>query len=510
MREYGYGQQPYFIYFHHDTANNHVHILTTRVTRIGTVIPDHNDYRRLNDALNRVLDEDQDRDLVRMSSYSFTTEGQLMNIAREFNYKVSGTDDSLVFYHGGAAAFRLSRQQLAELLARKKENKAEQDRREEVLRRLKAVFFKYRELSLRQGMIAETTRTGRAETRKDLVKEKADPDFRRLLHSDGTLLTREERQQMNWFLGQIHSRLGIAVHFQKDKNGTVRGYSIVDHNNKVAVNGSDVMKLSSLIDFAACQKAQREKSQRSAARLKPVARIFNCDSRLDIYRPLFRAEVIRPDNSYLIRMELDGKEYSAELSENFAGWYARASAEEQEDIAVRMAVYYFHQQIYDAHIRRLVRDYILNSGFKDDIRKCRAHFFEQRNRRFCLSVHTPNDWLRYELTEAESKTAMSLRDDPSGRKAFVKRMLRKKILGEEAVAIARRIQYKKAGLHPAPTHKTPENVKAFVASHTQLMQRAASLLSARTGSKDENREYEVGSHSRYDDELEEERQRGMS
>ena len=35
MQEYGMGKQPYFIYFHHDTENNHVHILTTRVTAKG-------------------------------------------------------------------------------------------------------------------------------------------------------------------------------------------------------------------------------------------------------------------------------------------------------------------------------------------------------------------------------------------------------------------------------------------------------------------------------------------
>lgn len=48
MAEAGYGRQPYFVYYHHDTDNNHVHILSTRIQPNGFPIPDHfpTPYRR--------------------------------------------------------------------------------------------------------------------------------------------------------------------------------------------------------------------------------------------------------------------------------------------------------------------------------------------------------------------------------------------------------------------------------------------------------------------------------
>ena len=86
MKEFGAEHNPYFIYFHRDTENNHVHILGTRVKPNGTLLSDHQDFRRLNECLNRVGQKDQFQDMNELLSYSFQTEGQLMNIIREFAY----------------------------------------------------------------------------------------------------------------------------------------------------------------------------------------------------------------------------------------------------------------------------------------------------------------------------------------------------------------------------------------------------------------------------------------
>ena len=183
MREYGMGKQPYFIYFHHDTENNHVHILTTRINAKGRRIDDHNDYKRLYASLNSVVREDQQNDIGRMFEYSFTTEGQLMNIARGFHYKTGESKENnsvLPFYHGSVEAIRVQRSDIDARIAEVKADKRDIARREETAKRLKAIIIKYRELSLKQTpysaddqkMESEGNEKERVQTKKELMKRK--------------------------------------------------------------------------------------------------------------------------------------------------------------------------------------------------------------------------------------------------------------------------------------------------------------------------------------------------
>lgn len=277
MKEYGAAQQPYLIYFHHDTENNHVHILTTRVTSKGKLMSDHHDYARLNASLNHVITEDMRNDLDRMLDYSFNTEGQLINIARGFNYKVGESKESpeyLMFYHGGTDAFQISRSDVSEKIAEVKNDRQDALRRDEVAKRTKAIIIKYREMSLSQippatGKSTKTSeKSERAKTKKDLVekkkKSKIHSDIKKLKNADGKTLSKTEQYQLNWLVETLRSKFGITVHFQKDKNGVVRGYGVVDHNNKVALNGSDVMKLADIVNFKEWQTAQKAKAEKSA------------------------------------------------------------------------------------------------------------------------------------------------------------------------------------------------------------------------------------------------------
>lgn len=46
MERMGYGEQPYYVFKHHDIDRPHIHIVSLRIRDDGTAIPDSNDFRR--------------------------------------------------------------------------------------------------------------------------------------------------------------------------------------------------------------------------------------------------------------------------------------------------------------------------------------------------------------------------------------------------------------------------------------------------------------------------------
>ena len=127
------------------------------------------------------------------------------------------------------------------------------ERREDAARQLKVVFFKYREQSLKLSGTKDESqkKAGRAKNRKDLTKpdRQLKSDIARLTDASGKRLGKTEQQQLLWFLQQLRSKFGVSIIFQKDRNGVVRGYGIVEHSRKMALNGSEVMKLADMINF---------------------------------------------------------------------------------------------------------------------------------------------------------------------------------------------------------------------------------------------------------------------
>ena len=62
-------------------------------------------------------------------------------------------------------------------------------------------------------------------------------------------------------LKELRQKLGIDIHWQKDKNGIVRGYGIVDHKTKTAFDGSQVLRMAEWINPQ--RKENEEKGQKA-------------------------------------------------------------------------------------------------------------------------------------------------------------------------------------------------------------------------------------------------------
>ena len=519
MKEFGAEHNPYFIYFHRDTENNHVHILGTRVKPNGTLLSDHQDFRRLNECLNRVGQKDQFQDMNELLAYSFQTEGQLMNIIREFGFTTGENKeepDKVIFYHGGAEAFKAN---LADLTARNavsKDDRKKMERREDASRQLKAVFFKYREQSLMLSGTKDESqkKVGRAKNRKDLMKpdRQMKSDIAQLTDASGKRLGKTEQQQLLWFLQQLRSKFGVSIIFQKDRNGAIRGYGIVDHTRKIALNGSEVMKLADIVDFKEQRQPQaqvrpqvQEQTQPAKPKEKQPYQLkeehhYQRMTILDVYRDLFTVQVGTVNGRHVVRMTMEGRTYDHDISDKQVAWYRSTKNDEyREDIAIHFAAFYFHKEIYEAYRKRLIEERIKNGEPVWQIPYDKVRLYKLMNGRWQLAIDVGHMPVKFTLTEEEGRMCNRAEDVPKEREALKCRLVKEYVLREETEAIADHYKYNKVGIRPEQGKDNFVGTMNFVQQHSALMHQLQSVLSVNAASTGYNREYEVGGRSRWEE-----------
>ena len=246
MESMGYGKQPYFVYFHHDTGNNHVHILSTRINRYGIAISDSFDKMRMQRVTDEILGITSDKERQKLFSYTFQSEGQFLNVARSCGYNpkeetVDGVE-CYTFFRSHHPQFSIPMGEILNNMVSKEDSLSMKNRKERA-RQLKAILLKYRQLSLQQ----QQEHQGRAKKKSDLEGRKT-MALSGLRHKDGTPYNETEKLQVKWMLKELRQKLGIDIHWQKDKNGIVRGYGIVDHKTKTAFDGSQVLRMAEWIE----------------------------------------------------------------------------------------------------------------------------------------------------------------------------------------------------------------------------------------------------------------------
>lgn len=138
MTGMGYARQPYFVYYHHDTENNHVHILSTRIQPNGFQISDHQDICRLNECANRILAFDTDKDIAHIFSYDYETEGQFANIIRSHGYKIGKVDGGYRLFKNGSNAGHINDNEIQNNISN------DSQKRKDRAKQLKAIIKKYK------------------------------------------------------------------------------------------------------------------------------------------------------------------------------------------------------------------------------------------------------------------------------------------------------------------------------------------------------------------------------
>ena len=469
MAEAGYGRQPYFVYYHHDTDNNHVHILSTRIQPNGFPIPDHHDYARLNAAANRILSSDINCDIQRMFSYGYLTEGQFANIIRSHGYKFERVDDSYVLFRGGVKATTISLSEIGRHISQGN------DTRKERAKQLRAIIRKYK-AEIAEGKVQNVENVkGHKGQKKKYVRRKANHDIRKIKGSNGKTLSYEEQRHLSDLLDILKTKFGIDIHFQKDRNGEIRGYGIVDHNRKMVLDGSKMMKLSELIDFE--QKQERKVSP------------------LDIYRDLFSMEIRKSGVDGIMSIRLfDGSEHTRTMSPRQSAWYFNSPESEREDVAIRIAATMFSTEIFEAVLQKYPVSDISSRIGSVNIIKMRD------GGRAIRVVSTDGFSATYPMTAEELRCHARLQGEAAN--SYLHQLAIMRITHEDATALTNRIKEqtaKSTGNITLPLRQfdyNPEQAKAFTSHQCSVLTRLMPRDTSSTHSA--NREWEVGKQSRYD------------
>lgn len=198
INKMGYGNNPYMIYFHSDTENNHVHIVSTRVQKNGQKVKDNMEAVRSQKVINQIMNVDlalkAKEDISKYMEFSFSTVQQYKLLLEQSGWKLREKDGILILYKGGEKHASI---QLEQIKDKAKQYIPDEERRKQIT----ALLFKYK-----QGLSYTELQT--------LMKEK----------------------------------FGINLVFHTGKGHTKPyGYTLIDYRNKRVLKGGEVMDLKELL-----------------------------------------------------------------------------------------------------------------------------------------------------------------------------------------------------------------------------------------------------------------------
>jgi hypothetical protein len=208
LKEMGYAEegQPLLVYAHHDTPNNHIHVVTSRIAPDGHRISDKFEKKRSREITERIMAEytgqQQCPDIEKIANealgYRYTSKSQFCAILESQGYDCKDDDDAPVVhvYRNGEELGTIKTQLIMQHAL--KDNRPDDQRR----RQLRAILKKYRDLSANKEELAAA----------------------------------------------MKKKFGISLVFFGQKDSPY-GYAIVDHKNKTVFKGGEFISIRELLQF---------------------------------------------------------------------------------------------------------------------------------------------------------------------------------------------------------------------------------------------------------------------
>lgn len=212
MLKLGYSENPTLIYEHHDTRNNHIHIVSSRVGVDGKKIKDSFEGKRANQYLNAILNREPhqkfNRHLNNALTYHYGTYAQFALLMEIKGFKTKKKDGQLLFFKHGKIQGSI---QLSDLDIRISAT----DKLAKNSNQIKAIIYKYR-----------NHYSGKLRSNHD------------------NKFTTEEKKFESDLTNFLKQKFGFDFIFFSGRGKEIPyGYVMIDHNKREVYKGSDLVKL---------------------------------------------------------------------------------------------------------------------------------------------------------------------------------------------------------------------------------------------------------------------------
>ena len=217
LDEMGYGAQPFMIFFHSDTKNNHVHIVSSSILFSGRKISASFEKTRAVEVINTLLGIDLEaafkNEIIPLLEYNFSSINQFTTLLARMGYRGFIFHNQFIIKKYGRIFLKISPEQLAKMIVRSPRDSVMTDRIRLLI----------------NSSLAH-------------IDNKCIPIYQPLAHSFANRLVGFHSALSDYLLSQ-HS-LEILYHF---KNKIIKGFSVIDHKAQHVFDGAVVMELSRLI-----------------------------------------------------------------------------------------------------------------------------------------------------------------------------------------------------------------------------------------------------------------------
>lgn len=218
LRLMGYSNNPYCIFFHHNTRNNHIHIVTTRVDPSGKKINDKYEKIRAVQVLDRIMGNDRVTEnrvsVANFLKYACSNKNQFLSILEDNGFRIKGdnkNESSYQLYKNGQFICTLNTDLIQWCNDRYCKNSLTEEKRKQI----KAILIKYANKS----------------------------------HS---FLSMNE---------QLRKQHGLSLVLYGGKNGKdYYGYSIIDYKNRCVYKGGEFANIRFLHKIIQQQPMKREEA----------------------------------------------------------------------------------------------------------------------------------------------------------------------------------------------------------------------------------------------------------